>query len=79
MMSALEISTITVEQPRRPHLRLVQADEIPARYARLAHARAVRRGAVKANAMIVSMIGVVVAAWVAMGWAFLAIPNTPLP
>ena len=77
-MSALEIPVLPeLARPRRLHL--VEEGEVPASVARKAHARMVARARTKGYAALGSLLATFVAAWVTIGWAFLAIPNTPLP
>ena len=81
-MSALEVSAVP-SAPRSRSLHVVQDDEVSARVLRLAHSREVAKAHAKARAAALAGRGLVVAAlasaWITMIYAFLAVPNLPIP
>ena len=82
-MSAQEISYEAASPTAAPAFHIVREGEIPASFQRRAFARNVARTqrmvAAKTYAALGSMAAAFTAAAVTIVWAFLAIPNTPLP
>ena len=82
-MSAVEISYDTAKPEAVPSFHLVHDGEVSARFRRrafahrAAHAHSV--AAARTYTALGSMAAVFTAAAVTMVWAFLSIPNTPLP
>ena len=82
-MSAAEISYAAGNLKAAPAFHVVAEGEISANFRRRAFARSVARAqrtvAVKTYTALGSMAAVFAAAAVTLVWAFLAIPNAPLP
>jgi len=82
-MSALEVTVIPSVEPTLPQLHLVHDGEVSAQARRRQRTHAVARARSRAEARLVAGLGSVVAVFTAaiatMAWAFISIPNTPLP
>jgi len=82
-MSAVEVTIGTSSIEAAPRFHVVEDGEISARHRRRAFARNAARAhavlAARTYAALGSIAAVFTAAGVTMVWAFLSIPNTPLP
>lgn len=81
-MSALEVLAVPTATPARS-LHVVHEGEVSARMMRIAHRAQVAHVRAQARARVVAgfatIVGLLGAAWVTMAYAFLAVPNTPIP
>ncbi|MCL2784918.1 MAG: hypothetical protein FWD55_05685 [Propionibacteriaceae bacterium] len=81
-MSAIEVTYLT-ETHRRPALHVVYDGETSANFRRKAYARSVSRAhtiaAVRTYGGLSCVLAVFLTAVTTMAWAFLSVPNTPLP